>query len=349
MIKPFFILLSFFIVQYSFGQCKLTIIQEGPKSELMGELLVMNYKEIKPERINDSTIEYTYYPTEPVYLFILVDSIRHNHISLMYNWRTHIWIAPEVKHRELIINYATKEVQIIDFVKWKKNADNLHEWDSVEQFIDKLYHEGRDSEKQNVAIPYIEKYPDSYLSLNLIGYINNNNKKLEYFNKLNPALNKYSQYHQLKADLSGGRKYPNAGDTFKEFTLIDINGKVFNSANIKNKWILLHFWSNGCGPCVKEMDDMVKYYNTLDTSKIAFISVTLDEDRNKWEKAPTTQKIKWTSLWEPDGGYGDLCLNYNVYSMPFFILFNNEKKLVVLQDGADALESTIKGYLSKVK
>ena len=80
-----------------------------------------------------------------------------------------------------------------------------------------------------------------------------------------------------------------------------------------------------------------------------FISVTLDEDRDKWKKYPTTHKICWINLWEPNGSYGDLCLSYNLPAMPFFVLFNNEKKLVIMQDGADALDTTIKGYLSKVK
>ena len=35
--------------------------------------------------------------------------------------------------------------------------------------------------------------------------------------------------------------------------------------------------------------------------------------------------------------------------MPFFVLFNSEKKLVVMQDGADAMDVTIKAYLNKVK
>jgi thiol-disulfide isomerase/thioredoxin len=171
---------------------------------------------------------------------------------------------------------------------------------------------------------------------------------LTLFKKLNPALSKYPDYRETKTGLTG-RKYPNTGDTFKEFRLTDIHGKIFNSATIKNKWILLHFWSNGCGPCVKEMDAMVNYYKTLDTTKIAFISVALDNNKNEWKKALATQKIKWTNLWEPDNFYGDLCLNYNLSAMPFFVLFNSEKKLVVMQDGADAIETTIKGYLSKVK
>ena len=362
----FLIVLSIIVTQSIFGQCKLTIIQEGKKCELMNNLaaFAVDPSPADPKRINDSTLEFTFDITEPAYLFILIDDVRHGDTSLMWNWRTRFWLTPEINHRELIINYDTKTVQVKDLSKWvqtteldgksKMTLNNLSAWDSITQTTCRLEDSGKFKEEVAIESSYIEQYPDSYLSLWLYSHshalsLESDDKKLAIFNKLSPSLSKYSDYHEMKADLSGARKYPNAGDTFKEFTLTDVRGKNFNSKSIKNKWILLHFWSNGCGPCVREMDDMVKYYNTLDTSKIAFISITLDENRDKWKKAPTTNKIKWTNLWEPDGAYGDLCLNYNLPAMPFFVLFNSEKKLVIMQDGADAIETTIKGYLSSVK
>ena len=361
--RYFFLLLSIFISQTIFGQVKLIIIQEGKKSDLMNSPAVFGRESspYQPNKINDSTLEYTINITEPTYSFILIDTVKHGDTNMM--WNSRLWIAPEIKQRELIINYATKSVKVHDVVKWKQTTgldgkskmtlNNLHAWDSIVQISDQLENSEKFDEEVNLETQYIEQHLDSYLSLWFFThshalYLESTDKKLALFNKLSPALQKYPDYGEAKASFRE-RKYPNEGDAFKEFKLTDVHGKVFNSATIKDKWILLHFWSNGCGPCVKEMDAMVNYYNTLDTSKIAFISVGLDEDKNKWRKAPTTQKIKWTNLWEPDNFYGDLCLNYNLQAMPFFVLFNSEKKLVVMQDGADAIETTIKGYLSKVK
>lgn len=361
-----FIVFSFLILQNADSQCKLTIVQEGNKPQLMNIPWVygVNTYSSPSKRINDSTIEYTVENiTEPTYLFVMIDTVKHGDTSMMWNWRARLWISPEINHRELIIDYTTETVKVKDFAKWnqtiqldgksKRTINNLPKWDSIAQFSVQLERFGKDTEQVSFVTSYIERHPDSYLSLWLFNshaiYIESTDKKLALFKKLSPALNVYREYHQIKADLSGGRKYPNQGDAFKEFTLTDVKGKVFNSAAIKNKWILLHFWSNGCGPCVHEMDSMVSYYKTLDTSKIAFISLALDNNRDNWKKALTTQKIKWTNLFEPDGAYGDLCLNYNLPAMPFFVLFNSDKKLVVMQDGADALDTTIKAYLRKVK
>src|SRR5258706_157495 len=140
--------------------------------------------------------------------------------------------------------------------------------------------------------------------------------------------------------------YSNIGDSFKEIALPEKNDSLFDSNTIKNKWILLDFWATTCGPCIKSMDAYVSLYKAVDTSKIEFISVSLDQKKDKWKNSETTNKIIWHSVWEEDNFYGNLCLNYNVYSIPFFILFDNEKKIVFIKDGADEIENIKKTLLS---
>lgn len=348
MMQRFFIIVCFFIAQALSAQCKLTVAEIGKKCDLMKELKLPDHEDSKPQKINDTTVEFTLQLNEPEYLFVLLDTAHTGKLRNMWIIRT--WVAPDINHRELVINHATKTFKINDGSK--RISNYLHEWDSVVQIVFQLENDSKLDEGQKMITAYIDNHPDSYLSLWLFGTheidVEPSEQKSALFNKLNPGLNKYRDYHLSKANLTD-RNYPNQGDAFKEFTLTDINGNAFNSATIKNKWILLHFWSTTCGPCINEMDHMVSYYKTLDTSKIAFISVGLDPDITKWKKNQTTHKIKWTNLWEPDNFYGDLCLQYNLQAMPFFVLFNSEKKLLIMQDGADALDTTIKGYLSKVK
>ena len=189
----------------------------------------------------------------------------------------------------------------------------------------------------SIAIPYVEKNRDQYFSLWLLSHGLNReypNRNSVLLDSLSPRLKQYPVFRQMKASLNK-RKYPNYGDNFKEFTLNDNKEILFNSTSINNKIIILHFWSTGCGPCVKGMDELVKFYKSLDTSKIAFISVSLDEDKSKWKKSATTNKIIWTNLWTEDNSYCDLCLNYNLTAMPYFVMFNKEKKITFYNDGED--------------
>ncbi len=322
--------LSLFLAQHINSQVTFSIRQIGILGDTIPTVAIADYQDQLPKRLNDSMIEFTFHPSRPECLFIFIEA--------KTRWFTRVWIDPKISHKELIINYTKKTATV----------KGGNEWDIVLDKVLLLTKNENFRESDSVSVAFVDKNPDSYFSLWLLShglYRENAAKKLATFNKLGASLKIYPEYRQIKSDLLD-RKYPKIGDTFKEFILTDKNDAVFNSKSIKNKWILLYFWSNGCGPCIKEMDELISCYNSLDTSKIAFISVALDEDKNKWKVAKTTNKIKWASVWQPDNVYGDLCLNYNVTAMPFFILFNKEKKISLITFGADELAGIKKTLIS---
>jgi thiol-disulfide isomerase/thioredoxin len=303
------------------AQCILTIHQQGIPTDT---IFLANYEEDKqPQRINDSTYRLIWNTLPPERLCLVLDRATR--------WWTTIWIEPSIKEKEITIDYSKKEMRLT------KGS----EWDIVSQkWMGPFPYHGNKS-RDSIAELYVEKNPDSYLSLFFLAhgaYLDKPQKRKMALDKLPPILKTYPEYRQVLAGFKK-RKYPNIGDAFKEFQLTDMQGKIFNSKEIKDRWILLNFWSNGCGPCVKEIDDFVKLYNASDRSKVEFISIALDEDEGKWRVAKASPKIPWISLWTPDNTYCELCLNYNLYSIPFFILFDNEKKLFFIKDGAGELEN----------
>lgn len=309
------------LTDISVGQCTLTIHQVGTPTD---SIFVANYEEDhQPKKINDSTYTLVWNNEIPERICLVLDRPSR--------WWNSLWIEPKINQKEIIIDYAKKEMRLI----------NGSEWDIVSQkWMGKFpYHGNRETD--SVAIDFAERNPNSYLSLFFLShglYRDDPQKKKSALSKLSPELKSYPEYKQSLTSLLE-RKYPNIGDTFKEFTLSDKNDSAFNSTSIKNKWILLNFWSNGCGPCIKEIDDFNNLFKSINTDKVAFVSISLDPDKSIWKKAKATNKIMWTSLWTEDNSYCDLCLNYNVYSMPFFILFDNDKKIFYIKDGAGELEN----------
>lgn len=329
----FFLFFIFIIVKCD-SQCFLTIKQIGISKDSTPQLFVANYEDSTITRINDSTLKFTFSSLQPDCIFILIDR--------KTKWNTRVWMDSKIKNNELIIDYNKKTATL----------KNPSEWDNVSQKTRQLHNEGKEDEAGKIVFDYIDKNSDSFLSLWFFTHshplsIKKQSEQLAMFNKLSPTLSIYPLYTQTKSSLLD-RRYPNIGDTFKEFSLSNINDSNFDSKSIKNKWILLNFWSNGCGPCVKEMDELVNLYNSIDTTKIEFISIALDQENNQWKKAIATNKIKWPSVWTKNGLSCELCLYYNVYSMPFFILFDKEKKIVLIKDGANELQS-IKLSFSEIK
>lgn len=315
------------------GQCVLTIHQIGTP---IADLHFGGYEDSCLVRVNDSILKFICTPIEPEYLAIAVDLIAKP------KWIARIWIDPQIKNHGLTIDYNKKTVSI----------QNPNEWNLITEQSGDLENQEKYQEELAIIIPYIEKNPNSFLSLWFFTHshglsIENPQTKLKLFNNLNSSLNKFPLYNQTKIIFSP-RNYPKTGDQFKEFVLNDRNDKSFNSNSIKNKWIFLHFWSNSCAPCIREIDALISCYNLIDTSKIAFVSVSLDNDINIWKQSKNTDKLKWVSLWQPNNFYGDLCLQYNLTAIPFVVLFDDNKKLVFTKDGANEIEN-IKTALQTIK
>jgi thiol-disulfide isomerase/thioredoxin len=329
--KNLFRLILCFILQTSFAQNTLTIIQSGIM-DVTPELAVAGYSDSTLVKLNDSTFLFTYTFSLPEYLYIVIDYPNR--------WKARVWMDPNIKNRELIIDYAHKTTTLA-------NADD---WDKIMMATDLAYDEFNFKKADSISIDYILKNISNYKSLWFLTHGTAREDivlKKKLFNTLSSSLAIYPEYKQLKGDLFL-RNYPSTGDAFKEFSLMDKNDLELNTATIKNKWILLHFWSNSCGPCIKEMDDFVKLYESIDTSKIAFISIGLDVTNKRWKEGTASHKIKGYSVWTQGDVYCDLCLHYDLPAMPFFILFDNNKKLVYTKDGANELEN-IKETLIRIK
>jgi len=323
---PIFFVVSFLYAKTCLSQCTLTIKQIGVKSDTT---FVANYDESQqPKQINDSTCVFLY------------DSIAADRIFVFLNrktrWVKRVWMEPSIKSKTLIVNYDKKTAVLL----------NPTEWDVITEKWSKLLNSDMQYASDSIGSNYINKNPSSYLSLYFIShglYNDNPIQKLAALNLITPTFKDYPEYKQTKASLTK-RKYPKTGDSFAEFELQNSKGGTFTSSTINGKWILLNFWSNNCAPCLREMDDLVKIYKSLDTSKIQFISIALDDKIETWKNSKYLKKMLWTSVWQPDNLYGYLCLQYNLTAMPFFVLFDVDKKIYLIKEGSSELQ-TIKNVL----
>ena len=312
-----FILLSV-IAHYSWGQNTLTIRQSGlTKTDSIPHIDIVEVRGQIPKRINDTTIQFEVPVTEDDCLSVLLGG----------RWFTRVWIEPIVKHKELIVDYRSKSAHIVKGT----------EIDQVLEQSMKLEREGKPTEKDSLSESYITTHPDEYFSLWLLTHgchRDDPKKNIPLLRGLGENLKTHSAYELLQKNIYG-RQYPKKGDRFQEFSLRDRDSILFNSKSIRNKVLVLHFWSNSCGPCVRGMNSLVSFYTGLDTSLVQFISIGLDQDETQWRSSTTTRKIIWPNLWTKDGTYCDLCLRYNLMAMPYFVIFDSFRRITYFNDGED--------------
>lgn len=68
-----------------------------------------------------------------------------------------------------------------------------------------------------------------------------------------------------------------------DFTGYDTEGRPVKLSQFKGKYIYLDFWATWCGPCIKEYPFFQELYHKFgEKGDIVFISVSTDQDKDKW-------------------------------------------------------------------
>ena len=115
------------------------------------------------------------------------------------------------------------------------------------------------------------------------------------------------------------------GDEMADADLLDTLGRVHRLADYKGKYLLLDFWSIGCGPCrmaMPEMRRMGEVYRDV----LTVISITQDRETS-WKKYSAEQGIEGVNLRDPESLTG-LSVYYGVKGIPHYVLISPEGKVI---------------------
>ena len=115
------------------------------------------------------------------------------------------------------------------------------------------------------------------------------------------------------------------GNDMADGTLYDADGNEHRLAEFKGKYILLDFWSQGCGPCraaIPELEEVEAMY----TGRLVVVSISTDTE-SRWKKYLQENKlpgIQWNELRNDDGG---LEARYGVQGVPHYVLIAPDGKV----------------------
>ena len=115
------------------------------------------------------------------------------------------------------------------------------------------------------------------------------------------------------------------GDDMADADFSDINGKTKHLSDYSGKYLLLDFWSRGCGPCIMALPEMKEISETY-FDKLTIISISLDTDA-VWKEAMTSHDMPWVNIRDPKG-MGGLAANYGVNGIPNYVMISPEGKII---------------------
>lgn len=138
------------------------------------------------------------------------------------------------------------------------------------------------------------------------------------------------------------------GDDMADTDLFDLEGKTHHLTDYKGKYILLDFWSSGCGPCIMALPEMKELQEQY-KDKLTIVSISSDT-KSRWEKASAQHGMTWVNLSDLKQNAG-LFAKYGVNGIPNYVLISPEGKIMRMWSGygKGSLKIKMRRYIDEPK
>ncbi len=127
--------------------------------------------------------------------------------------------------------------------------------------------------------------------------------------------------------------------------LIDAQGKVHKTSELKNKLVGIYFSAHWCPPCRAFTPKLVEFRDACAKEGFEIVFVSFDKSKADMDKYMSETKMKWLAA--PFGGQTANALRkeYDIHSIPTLLVLDKNGKVIsnkareeVMQDGKKALE-----------
>ena len=200
-----------------------------------------------------------------------------------------------------------------------------------------------------IGIKMVNLYPDQAFAPFVIYWSMRYRLPLEELKalraKIDPSLNGHPYTKQLDeyirlAAFSEGSDMP-------DFTLPDQNGKKIKLSDFRGKYVLIDFWASWCGPCMREMPNIVKLYKECKGKNFEILGVSLDSKKEAWLGAIKKNNMKWPQVSDLEMWSTAPVKLCNVTAIPYTVLIDPQGKVVALDLRGEKLIQKVKEVLGK--
>lgn len=113
-----------------------------------------------------------------------------------------------------------------------------------------------------------------------------------------------------------------------EITMPDVNGKEQVLSDLKDKVVILSFWSSSQTQQKMFNRTLLDIYNKYNSRGLEIYQICLDVDKASWASTVKSQELPWISVNDGLGNASPAVVNYNITRVPTMFVIDRKGNLV---------------------
>ncbi len=131
------------------------------------------------------------------------------------------------------------------------------------------------------------------------------------------------------------------GSMAPEIALPDPDGNIVKLSSLRGKYVLIDFWAAWCGPCRREIPNVVKMYQKYGGKDFEILGVSLDRKKEDWVKAIKDDGMKWKQVSDLKYFNSQAAKDYNINAIPATYLIDKSGKIIDKNLRGEALDDKL--------